>query len=44
MRVFSLASDYHSKTCRYRYGNFSNAEVRGYAYDGLYSVVYLGLE
>ena len=42
--IFSLASCFHFKTYRYRYESFSNAEIREYAYDGLYLVVYLGLE
>ena len=42
--VFSRLASYHySRSCRYRYGSFPSAEVREYAYDGLYSMVYLGM-
>ena len=31
-------------SCRYRYESFPSAEVREYAYDRLYLMVYLGME
>ena len=41
--VFSRLASYHySRSCRYRYGSFPIAEVREYAYGGLYSMAYLG--
>ena len=43
LHMYLYSSLFHSRSCRIDMGVFPSAEVREYAYDGLYSMVYLGI-